>query len=70
MINPIETYRDAGRKAAEARNDKDSARAEFHHNWYNKARRLEAYDDRPLADKAFNDAYLDARNIGKPEYFK
>lgn len=63
MINSIDTYKDAGRKAGEARNQRDESRAQFHHNWFNRAEKLEQGDDRRDANKAFRDAYCEARSV-------
>ena len=63
MLNPIEAYAEAGRKAAEARNDGDEARAQFHAEWFRRARNLEQGDGRRAANEAYRVAYTTARRI-------
>lgn len=70
MINPIEFYTELGTKAAEARNQKDEARASFHARHFRDARALENGEARTAANKAYDDAYIAARHAPKVEYFR
>jgi hypothetical protein len=63
MLNHIETYQECGKRCAIARNQYDEARAQFEHDWLNKALRLESYQDRITARNAFNMAYQALRDI-------
>lgn len=63
MLNPIEAYAEAGQKAAEARNQRDEARAFSWAEWFHRARRLEAVEDREVIEKAYRDAYSKARRV-------
>lgn len=64
MINSIETYKDAGTKAGQARKHKDEATAKHFISWYNKAVYLETPPDRKAAQNAFNEAYREAATPG------
>lgn len=57
MMNSLESYADAGRKAARATRNHDAATASHFSNWSNRAIRLESESDRTLAMKAYADAY-------------
>jgi hypothetical protein len=57
MLNPLETYRDAGAKAAKARRWHDETSAQFHSNWASRATRLEKPADQPAARQAFDAGY-------------
>lgn len=61
MINAIEVYQDAGRKAARAHNVGDRATVLHWQDWLNKALRLEGAD-REKARDAFNAAYRATTN--------
>ena len=64
MFNRIEAYSEAGRKAGQARKEKDEGRAA---HWSDYARRMWSCEtagaDRTAARKAFDDAYRDAAAI-------
>ena len=70
MLNTIEFYADLGTKAAEARNQKDESRAKFHAEHFQRARGLERDEDRILASQVYDEAFREARNVPKPEYFR
>ena len=57
MLNSIEMYQEAGRKAAEARHQHDEARAEHWTQHASRMRNLEAKEDRAAAQDAFRVAY-------------
>lgn len=63
MINPLSTYVEAGRMAAEARNEGDEARAKFHAGWFRRARDLETDEDRVKAYEAYQHGYKLARHV-------
>lgn len=63
MLNTIEAYAECGRKAAEARNQRDEARAQHWKNHFQAMRNLEQGDDRIRAYQAYNDAYTAARIV-------
>lgn len=65
MINPIEAYRDAGRRAAKARNEKDEARYLNEHDWYRQARSLERTEDLPEVDAAYRAGWDEVRHVPK-----
>lgn len=70
MINLPSAYTEAGAKAAEARNQRDEARAQFHADWFRKARALENDADRVTANRLYDEAYKANRNAPKVEYFR
>lgn len=63
MINPIAAYYDCGRRAAQARNENDEARAKHEAEWFRKARDLEQGDARTNASDAYHRAYRATRRI-------
>ncbi|GEM_PF-3176678 len=63
MINPIEAYRDAGRRAAKARNEKDEARYQHEHRWYRQARSLERTEDLPEVLAAYQAGWDEVRHV-------
>ena len=70
MLNKPEAYTEAGRKAAEARNQRDESRAQFHADWFRRARCLESDADRAEANRLYDEAYKANRNVPKVEYFR
>jgi hypothetical protein len=63
MINNPESYSEAGRKAAEARNQRDEARAEHWARYYRSMRGIENPEDRQQIDRLYHEAYTAARII-------
>ena len=63
MLNKIETYTETGTKAAEARQQEDLARYNFHYNWMRRAVKLEKNDDKQVAQNAFNEAYKEEMGL-------
>lgn len=63
MINNPESYSEAGRKAAEARNQRDEARAEHWARYYRSMRGIESPEDRQTIDRLYREAYTEARTI-------
>lgn len=63
MLNDISAYEEAGRKAAEARNQRDEGRAAHWADWFHRARNLETGEDFRKANEAYRDAYTKARRI-------
>lgn len=57
MMNSIETYVEAGRKAAKAMRNRDMGAHGHFANWASKAIRLESGQDKLNAQKAYRDAY-------------
>lgn len=57
MLNPLEIYRESGRKARLARKHHDEACARFHSEWVRRAKALESPEDRAKAQDAFNEGY-------------
>jgi hypothetical protein len=57
MLNSPQFYVELGAKAAEARNQRDEARAKFHAEHFRKAKALEQGDDRIFAATLYRDAY-------------
>ena len=57
MLNPEINYTEAGRKSAEARNQRDEARAMHWAQYYQGMRGLEQGDNRQKAAKLYQDAY-------------
>lgn len=66
MINPIEAYRDAGRRAAKAMNVQDFALYDHEHRWYRQARSLERTGDLPEVDAAYQAGWDEVRDV--PEF--
>jgi len=62
MINQIESYRDAGRRAAKAMNVQDIALYDHEHRWYRQARSLERTEDLPEVDAAYRAGWDEVRN--------
>ena len=63
MLNPEINYSEAGRKSAEARNQRDEARAQHWAQYFQGMRNLERGDDRARAQQLYQDAYTEARTI-------
>ena len=61
MINTLEQYKEAGIKCAQARNQRDEARANSWHAQYVAMRHMEAPADRAAATEAFDAAYKATR---------
>lgn len=61
MLNPVEFYRDLGRKAAQARNQRDEAHAASHAEHFRRARDLEKAENRTKATEAYMESYRQAR---------
>ncbi len=57
MINSPAIYFECGRKTAEARQQRDEARARFQGDWFNRAKRLETTADRQIAESEFSRGY-------------
>ena len=57
MLNSIESYSEAGRKAAIAQSRRDASLARFHSDWARKAMAYETPECRCLADNAYRAAY-------------
>ena len=70
MLNSIETYQEAGRKSAIARNQHDEATANFHKNWLSRAKALERDEDKQSAQGAFDQGYKDARIVPTLDRFR
>jgi len=70
MINAIETYAEAGKAEAKARNERDEARANFHRQHFGRMMALEKPDDAKAAKLAYYDAYGAARRAPKFEPFR
>jgi len=68
MINPLETYRDAGAKARMAINRYDPNLASEMSRWLQLALMMEATEDRVTCRKEFERGYGEAREI--PRYFR
>ena len=62
MLNSSVFYQDLGRKAAQARNQRDEARAQFHAVHFRRARDLESAEDRPLVTEWYMSAYRASRH--------
>lgn len=63
MLNSPQFYVELGAKAAEARNQRDEARAKFHAEHFRRAKALEQGDDKILADTLYREAYKASRII-------
>lgn len=61
MINTLEAYEDAGRRAARSRNQRDEGTAHFHQTWMFNAVDQEAKADREAARAAYNKGYREER---------
>lgn len=57
MLNSIESYREAGRKAGQASRNRDASTVDFHSRWMRSALALEAEENRHAARCAFDEAY-------------
>ena len=63
MLNNPDAYTEAGRKAAEARNQRDEARAQHWARYFAQMRSSEQDADRTEARLLYDAAYTAARNI-------
>lgn len=63
MLNFPQFYVELGTKTAEARNQHDEARAQFHADYFRRAKALEQGDDKILADALYHNAYKANRII-------
>ena len=63
MLNSPQFYVELGAKVAEARNQRDEARAKSHAEHFRRAKALEQGDDRILADTLYREAYEASRII-------
>lgn len=70
MINPLSVYEDCGSATALAVRQHDQGRVTQFRSWFQRARALEAREDRAAIDDAFSKGYA-SYSIGvKPNYFK
>jgi hypothetical protein len=65
-INSIEAYEDAGRKAGEARRNRDHSLAAFQHAWMLRATGAESAEDRKACRDAYEQAYRKAAGASAP----
>lgn len=63
MLNPEANYTEAGRKSAEARNQRDEARAQHWARYFQGMRNLERAEDRAKAAALYQAAYSEARRV-------
>ena len=63
MLNPEANYTEAGRKGAQARNQRDEARAQHWARYYQGMRNLEQPDNRAKAEALYKAAYSEARRV-------
>lgn len=70
MLNPFESYFNAGRSAAQALNRGDSSLFTHWRTWKHRALRLESPTDALEAERAYDDGYRAARHVPRPEAFR
>ena len=70
MLNTSETYKEAGRRAAIARNQRDEGRYQFERDWFNRARNMETASDQDTARAAYESGFSEARNLPAPCRFR
>ncbi len=70
MINTLEAYKECGKRAAVAMNQRDSCRYDSERDWFNRAIALENVNDRLLAGQYYESGYSSARATTRAEYFK
>jgi hypothetical protein len=63
MLNDLEVYKECGRRAAQAVNQKDLARAGVERDYFSRMRRLEKPEDRDLVRLTYDNAYAAARTV-------
>ena len=61
MLNTEHSYYEAGYKAGRARRQRDESRAQFHTDWFHRARGLEQPEDKDYARKLFDQGYAEGR---------
>ena len=66
MLNHPDAYTEAGRKSAEARNQRDEDRAQHWARHFRAMRGLEQGPDRMEAGRLYDAAYAAARNVPRP----
>ena len=66
MLNHPDAYTEAGRKAAEARNQRDEARAQHWARYFSQMRGSEQDADRTEARRLYDAGYTQARNVPRP----
>jgi hypothetical protein len=64
MLNPEATYTEAGRRGAQARNERDESRAAHWARYFQGMRNLERPENRQRAEELYRTAYTEARRIG------
>jgi hypothetical protein len=64
MLNPEATYTEAGRRGAQARNERDEARAMHWARYFQGMRNLERPENRQRAEELYRTAYAEARRVG------
>lgn len=69
MLNPEANYTEAGRKGAQARNERDESRAQHWARYYQGMRNLERSEDRAKAAALYQAGYSEARRTGALEQF-
>jgi hypothetical protein len=63
MLNPLESYSEAGRKAALAQNVDDAATVRHWREYFQRMRALETGPAKAAAQRAYERAYTAARNV-------
>ena len=63
MLNQPDSYTEAGRKAGEARNQRDEARAQHWARYFSQMRSSEQEADRIEARRLYDEAYTAARHF-------
>lgn len=66
MLNNPDAYTEAGRKSAEARNQRDEARAQHWAQHFRRMRGSEQDAARLEAYRLYNEAYMTTRNNSNP----
>ena len=64
QLNSDEAYIEIGKQSAEARNQRDEARAQFHSSHFRRMKALEPDDLKEHVDKLYRESYEANRRIG------
>lgn len=69
MLNTLDIYRECGKRAAVALNERDNGRYDHEHGWFRRALALESPENRLAAREAYDAAYKEHRVMPTPRPF-
>jgi hypothetical protein len=69
MMNKVEAYVEAGKKAAVAMNQSDPGRYDHENGWFRRAKSLEVGFNKEIAQRAYDEGYQYHRAVPRVERF-